>query len=244
MINGTPPWAGAFDDSTGQSWLTVTLDDRNGAVGVLVLASDRPGAYAAADLGLAAALVGQGMVAYDNARLFSRVTELATTDSLTGVANRRRFFELAERSLAAAQAAGGPLTALMVDIDHFKRINDAHGHQVGDDVIKGVVQRMLAVLPASGLVARYGGEEFAVLLPGVDTAGAELAEALRAAVAGTPVDTRSGPIPVTISVGLARLHPADPNPDTLLGRADAGLYAAKQAGRNRVVAHDPDDLPL
>ena len=244
MINGTPPWAGAFADSTGQSWLTVTLDDRNGAVGVLVLASDRPGAYAAADLGVAAALVGQGMVAYDNARLFSRVNELATTDSLTGVANRRRFFDLAERALAGAKAAGGPVTALMVDIDHFKRINDAHGHQVGDDVIKEVVQRLLGGLPANGLVARYGGEEFAVLLPGIDASGEELAEGLRASVAGTPVDTRSGPIPVTISVGLARLRPTDPTPDTLLGRADAGLYAAKLAGRNRVVAHDPEHLPL
>jgi diguanylate cyclase (GGDEF)-like protein len=243
MINGTPPWAGAFDDATGQSWLTVTLDDRNGAVGVLVLASDRPGAYADADLGLAAALVGQGMVAFDNARLFSRVTELATTDSLTGVANRRRFFELAERSLATARAADGPVTALMVDIDHFKRINDAHGHQVGDDVIKGVVQRLLGGLPAHGLVARYGGEEFAVLLPGVDGDGPQLAEALRAAVAGAPLDTRCGPIPVTISVGLARLRATDPTADTLLGRADAGLYAAKQGGRNRVVAHDPEHLP-
>jgi diguanylate cyclase (GGDEF)-like protein len=244
MISGTPLWAGAFDDSTGQSWLTVTLDDRNGAVGVLVLASDRPGAYAAADLGLAAALVGQGMVAFDNARLFSRVNELATTDSLTGVANRRRFFDLAERALTGAKAAGGPVTALMVDIDHFKRINDAHGHQVGDDVIKGVVQRLLDGLPATGLVARYGGEEFAVLLPGVDSAGPEFAEALRAAVAGSPVDTRSGPIPVTISIGLARLRATDPTPDALLGRADAGLYAAKQAGRNRVVAHGPEHLPV
>jgi diguanylate cyclase (GGDEF)-like protein len=244
MISGTPPWAGAFADATAQSWLTVTLDDRDGALGVLVLASDRPEAYAAADLGLAAALVGQGMVAYDNARLFSRVTELATTDSLTGVANRRRFFELAERSLAAAHAAGGPVTALMVDIDHFKRINDAHGHQVGDDVIKGVVRRLLDGLPADGLVARYGGEEFAVLLPGVDAAGAALAESLRTAVALTPVGTRAGAIPVTISVGLARLRPGDLTPDALLGRADAGLYAAKQGGRNRVVAHDPEHLPL
>jgi len=132
----------------------------------------------------------------------------------------------------------------MVDIDHFKRINDAHGHQVGDDVIKGVVQRLLDGLPADGLFARYGGEEFAVLLPGVDAAGPELAEALRAAVAGSPVDTRSGPIPVTISIGLARLRATDATPDSLLGRADAGLYAAKQAGRNRVLAHDPEHLPV
>ncbi|GID92654.1 diguanylate cyclase [Amorphoplanes digitatis] len=238
MLSGTPPWAGSLDDSTGQSWLAVTLDDRNGAVGVLVLASDRPGAYAAADLGVAAALVGQGMVAYDNARLFSRVNELATTDSLTGVANRRRFFELAERSLTVARAKDGPVTALMVDIDHFKRINDAYGHQTGDDVIKGVVGRLLVGLPTEGLVARYGGEEFAVLLPGIDTSGPDLAEELRAVVGGSPIDTRSGPIPVTISIGLARLRTEDATPDTLLGRADAGLYEAKQAGRNRVVAHD------
>ena len=233
LIAGTPPWAGALADSAGESWLTVTLDDRDGALGVLVLASDRPGAYAAADLGVAAALVGQGMVAYDNARLFSRVNELATTDSLTGVANRRRFFELAERSLAGSREQAG----LMIDIDHFKRINDAYGHQTGDDVIRGVVDRLLAGLPADGLVARYGGEEFALLLPDVDDAGPELAEALRAAVADTPIDTRSGPIPVTVSIGLAWLRPSDPTVDTLLGRADAGLYAAKQGGRNRVVAH-------
>jgi diguanylate cyclase (GGDEF)-like protein len=238
ILSGTPPWAGSLDDSTGQSWLTVTLDDRNGAVGVLVLASDRPGAYAAGDLGVAAALVGQGMVAYDNARLFSRVNELATTDSLTGVANRRRFFELAERSLTVSRAKGGPVTALMVDIDHFKRINDAYGHQTGDDVIKGVVGRLLVGLPKDGLVSRYGGEEFAVLLPGIDESGPDLAEKLRAVVGGSPIDTRSGPIPVTISIGLARLRPEDATADTLLGRADARLYTAKQAGRNRVVAHE------
>ncbi|GGQ54955.1 diguanylate cyclase [Couchioplanes azureus] len=238
MISGTPAWASALGDYAGASWLTVTLDDREGAVGVLVLASERANAYAAADLGVAAALVGQGMVAYDNARLFSRINELATTDSLTGVANRRRFFELAEKSLGAARAAGSPVTALMIDIDHFKRINDTYGHQTGDDVIRAVVTRLLACLPPDGLVARYGGEEFAVLLPGIREDGPVLAEKLRAAIDGTPLDTRTGPIPATISVGLARLRPTDATADALLGRADAGLYAAKQAGRNRVMAHD------
>ncbi|PRY18717.1 diguanylate cyclase [Pseudosporangium ferrugineum] len=238
LISGTPAWASALGDYPGASWLTVTLDDREGALGVLVLASGRPQAYAAADLGVAAALVGQGMVAYDNARLFTRITELATTDSLTGVANRRRFFELAERSLASARQAGSPVTALMIDIDHFKRINDAYGHQTGDDVIRQVVARLLAGLPPDGLIARYGGEEFAVLLPGVREDGPALAEKLRSAIDGAPVETRTGPIPVTISVGLARLRPSDTTPDVLLGRADAGLYAAKQGGRNRVMAHD------
>ncbi|UQU66977.1 diguanylate cyclase [Couchioplanes caeruleus] len=238
LTPGTPSWASSLGSHTGGSWLTVTLDDRDGPVGVLVLASERANAYAAADLGVAAALVGQGMVAYDNARLFSRINELATTDSLTGVANRRRFFELAERSLGAARRSGDPVTALMIDIDHFKRINDTYGHQTGDDVIRGVVDRLLAGLPPDGLVARYGGEEFAVLLPGICEDGPALAEKLRAAVDGSPVETRTGAIPVTISVGLARLRPSDATADTLLGRADAGLYAAKQGGRNRVVAHE------
>ncbi|GAA2539803.1 hypothetical protein GCM10010435_03930 [Winogradskya consettensis] len=238
LTAGVPTWASALGDYTGASWLTVTLDDREGMVGVLVLASEQAGIYTAAELGVAAALVGQGMVAYDNARLFSRINELATTDSLTGVANRRRFFELAERSVTAALDARRPITALMIDIDHFKRINDSHGHQTGDDVIKGVVARVLSCVPSDGLVARYGGEEFAVLLPGVADDGFAIAEKVRAAVDGSPIETRTGNIPVTISVGLSRLRQQDNTPDALLGRADAGLYEAKQGGRNRVVAHD------
>ncbi|WP_161952660.1 diguanylate cyclase [Actinoplanes sp. TFC3] len=238
LTGGVPAWAAALGDYTGESWLTVTLDDREGMVGVLVLASEKEGVYTAAELGVAAALVGQGMVAYDNARLFSRINELATTDSLTGVANRRRFFELAERSVTTAHEARRAITALMIDIDHFKRINDTYGHQTGDDVIKGVVARVLTCVPPDGLVARYGGEEFAVLLPGVAEDGQAIAEKVRAAVDGAPIETRTGDITVTISVGLSRLRGSDTTPDALLGRADAGLYAAKQAGRNRVMAHD------
>ncbi|WP_305782307.1 diguanylate cyclase [Symbioplanes lichenis] len=237
LTAGTPPWAAALGDWAGTSWLTVTLDDREGMVGVLILASEKEGVYTAAELGVAAALVSQGMVAYDNARMFTRINELATTDSLTGVANRRRFFELAERQLVAALDGRRPVTALMLDIDHFKKINDTYGHQAGDDVIKEVAERVVACVPPDGIVARYGGEEFAVLLPGVADDGPAIAEKVRAAIAGTEVDTRIGDIPVTVSVGLSVLR-ADDTPDALLARADAGLYEAKQAGRNRVMAHD------
>jgi diguanylate cyclase (GGDEF)-like protein len=199
---------------------------------VLVLAATRSDAYGDAHLGVAAAMVGQGLVAYENALLFSRVQELATTDSLTGVANRRHFFDLAQPTLAESRTAGRPLAAIMIDIDHFKSINDTYGHQVGDDVIRGVVDRLRHGTPDGALLARYGGEEFVLLLP---DAGTALAERLRADVAGTPVATRGGPVDVTISLGLAFQQDTDLGPDTLLARADAGLYRAKQAGRDRVV---------
>jgi diguanylate cyclase (GGDEF)-like protein len=209
------------------------LETRDGPAGVLVLAATAPDAWTDADLGVVAALASQAMVAYENARLFSQVNEMATTDSLTGVANRRRFFELAR----SAFGSGQPLSALMIDIDHFKKINDSYGHQVGDDVITGVVARLVA--RTSGIVGRYGGEEFALLLPGVSSSADAVGEALRAAVADEPIDTRGGPVTVTISVGVAVRRGPEETPDTLLGRADAGLYAAKQGGRNRVVAHQP-----
>jgi diguanylate cyclase (GGDEF)-like protein len=219
------------DDMAG--WLVMPLETRDGPAGVLVLAATDADAWTDADLGVVGALASQAMVAYENARLFSQVNEMATTDSLTGVANRRRFFELARAAFEDPE----PLAALMIDIDHFKKINDSYGHQVGDDVISGVVARLVA--RTSGIVGRYGGEEFALLLPGVSVEADAVGEALRSAVADRPIETRGGPVTVTISVGVAVRRGADETPDTLLGRADAGLYAAKQGGRNRVVAHQP-----
>jgi diguanylate cyclase (GGDEF)-like protein len=219
-IHRAAPWGDA-------SWLTVPLEARDGRLGVLVLAAARPDGFGDADLGLAAALVGQALVAYENARLFSRVQELATTDSLTGIANRRHFFDRAAPLLRAARR---PITALMIDIDHFKRINDTYGHQVGDDVIRAVVDRLRDGAPAGALLARYGGEEFVLLAD----AGQDLAERLRADVAGSPVRTRGGPVDVTISLGRATAT-GDEGLDGLLARADAALYRAKADGRDRVV---------
>ncbi len=217
------------------SWLVVPLTVRDGRLGVLVLAAAAPDAYGDAEVGLAAALAGQGMVAYENARLFDQVRALATTDPLTGVADRRHFFELARREVALAHRGGRPLAAVIVDIDHFKQVNDTYGHQAGDDVIRGVVERLRRRHRETDLLARYGGEEFVLLLPDVGDAGPVIAERLRAEVAASPVPTRRGPVPVTISVGVAHLRPDDAEPDTLFGRADESLYQAKQAGRDRVV---------
>ncbi|MEV4636771.1 diguanylate cyclase [Actinoplanes sp. NPDC049548] len=215
------------------AWLAVPLHGRDGLVAVLFLGGDH---FDDGHRQVVSTLAGQGMSAYDNAELFSRVERLATTDGLTGVANRRHAFQLGETLFGVARRSGRPLTAVMVDIDHFKGINDRYGHACGDDVIREVAARLGAVIRSSDILGRYGGEEFLIILPEAGTGGAELAERMREAVAAEPVPTRDGPVPVTISVGLAGLAADDDTLDTLVARADHGLYLAKEGGRNRVAA--------
>ncbi|MBB4691938.1 diguanylate cyclase [Paractinoplanes abujensis] len=212
--------------------LAVPLQHREGRAGVALLGGD---GFDDTARKVAAALAFQGMAAYDNARLFSRVQELATTDELTGQHNRRHFYAIAGALVEAAARGGRSLAAVMLDIDKFKGINDTYGHGVGDEVIREVANRVRAGIRHSDVLGRYGGEEFAVVLPDHgDDSPAELAERMRAGVAGTPVPTRAGPIPVTISVGVALLAAQD-TLDQVLARADHALYQAKETGRNRVV---------
>jgi diguanylate cyclase (GGDEF)-like protein len=203
---------------------------------VMVLVSGAVDTHLGDELAIASVLAAQGVAAYDKAALFRRVQELAVTDELTKIANRRSFFELAERDLAAARRHGRALTAVMVDIDHFKRINDVHGHPTGDDVISEVARRLGLQMRTSDLLGRYGGEEFALLLPDAasDEDVAILPERLRSCIGDLPLPTSSGPVSATISIGVARLLPSDANIGALLARADEALYRAKADGRNCV----------
>ena len=157
---------------------------------------------------------------------------LASQDPLTGAANRRALMQALETELARASRQHTPLALMMVDIDHFKRVNDHYGHLAGDHVLR---QR----LRASDVLGRYGGEEFMVLLPGTDLHGAaQLAEHLRQAVQAAPCEWQGQRIPFTVSIGVAASAdtPADPSrtSEALLQAADQALYRAKDDGRNRV----------
>ena len=166
-------------------------------------------------------------------RLKDELQRQAHTDSLTGVANRRSFFERAEHEFAHSRRHGAPLSLIAVDVDHFKQINDEHGHPVGDRVLQGFVQCCQDHLREGALCARTGGEEFCILLPGVPADAAQaIAERIRTAVAAACLSPEHPALRVTASFGVTGLGPADPHFGAVYSRADRALYTAKQQGRN------------
>ncbi|MCA3254105.1 MAG: diguanylate cyclase, partial [Alphaproteobacteria bacterium] len=164
-----------------------------------------------------------------------RSMRLASTDAVTGVHNRHHLMQQLGTLVLRARTTAKPLAALMVDLDHFKSVNDRFGHAVGDRALRAVGHELSAAVRGLDVVARYGGEEFAVLMPDSDLAAAELAaERVRAAV--ETLHTRHpGVPPLTVSIGVAAMRAGEDDGGDLLVRADAALYAAKTGGRNRVV---------
>lgn len=160
----------------------------------------------------------------------------ALFDALTGIYNRRWLDRRLPRLVRRHEFSKAPLTVMMLDVDHFKHFNDAHGHAAGDRVLAGVGQVLMDHLRPTDLSARYGGEEFTVILPDTDLAGGHVAaERVRQTVASRTFDDGQGGElpPVTVSIGLAQLDPGE-DAQTLLGRADRALYGAKSGGRDRV----------
>jgi two-component system cell cycle response regulator len=165
--------------------------------------------------------------------------ELAVTDQLTGLHNRRYMTGQLGALVSRAVRGGEPVAALMIDIDRFKQINDGFGHDVGDDVLREFAVRLASNVRAVDLPCRYGGEEFVVIMPDTRLADAEkIAERIRLHVAGSPFRTSRGgePLTVTISIGVAATLAPDDTPDALIRRSDEALYAAKASGRNVVIA--------
>jgi len=162
------------------------------------------------------------------------IYRLTITDGLTQVANKRHFVEFLERELARAIRHGRPLSLVLFDLDHFKRINDRFGHLAGDRVLNGIAALVSAQVRRDELLARYGGEEFAVVLPETSLDAAALfCERIRAGIESATFDFDGEPLQATVSLGVTELVPTD-TLESLIARADALLYEAKESGRNRV----------
>ncbi|MGN6377796.1 MAG: GGDEF domain-containing protein [Gaiellales bacterium] len=206
-------------------------------LGLVTVVDPEGGAFGAGDVETLAGLAVQAGVAIENARLHRVVEQQAVTDALTGLANRRQFYEVLGREYERAQRFGHELGLILLDIDDFKQINDTLGHLAGDAVLHAIGQTVLSMIREIDVAARYGGEEFAILLPQTGREGAaQLAQRLRGAIAerdivfaGTPVEG------VTASFGVAAGPEDGVTQLDLIASADAALYEAKRGGKNDVV---------
>jgi diguanylate cyclase (GGDEF)-like protein len=219
-----------------ESLLAVPLRSRNRNLGALVL-TGRQGAFTASAARVLGILANQAAATLTVIEFKERHKELAEHDALTGLFNRRAFDDHLARAVAREDRQGGRFALLLLDIDHFKKINDTYGHPSGDAALRGVARLLGRLLRKGDLASRYGGEEFAAILPGSDEAGAlRMAERLRQALEQDRLVFEGARLAVTASFGAA-VWPADGREaPALLASADRALYAAKQAGRNRVAA--------
>ena len=160
----------------------------------------------------------------------------AVTDQLTGLYNRRAFAPLGEKEVGRARRYRRPLSLILFDIDHFKRVNDSHGHLIGDHVLEVLTRLVGKTTRATDIVCRYGGEEFIVLMPEASREeGLAMAERLRQEISRMTVVTAGGTLSLTVSLGVAALRPEeDDNLESLIARADRAMYQAKAAGRDTV----------
>lgn len=220
-----------------RSYAGVPICRREEVIGFLNLDSSTPNFFTPAHAQSLAAFASQAAVAIENARLYEHDHILSITDGLTGLYNSRYFYDLARLEFDRSRRYHGSLSVVMIDIDHFKLVNDTYGHQIGDDVLREIARRIKACLRVVDVAARYGGEEFVILMAQTDEFEAgNAAERILAAVAEFPVELPEGlTIPITISLGVASLADDHENLHRLVKCADDALYKAKAAGRNKLV---------
>jgi diguanylate cyclase (GGDEF)-like protein len=222
------------------SLLVLPLSVHREVLGTLILGSREPGGFGADVRVILQVLAGHVAVSLANARMVKRLEELATTDGLTGLLNKRALTETARQKLRSAQRFKKPLSVLVCDLDHFKRVNDSYGHDVGDRVIVGFADVLRRAKRETDAVGRFGGEEFVVVCEQTDPAGAELlALRVRQELAATTFVTQDGPLTVTCSVGVATYPQAGEDWDELFKATDEALYASKRGGRDRVTLWSP-----
>ena len=204
-------------------------------LGALALNSSQHGAFTEEDLRLLVSFAATATAAIRNAQLHAEVQKQAITDTLTNLYNRRGLFELGRREIERARRFGRPISAIMLDIDNMKQVNDTHGHSTGDQVLIAFAERLNKNVRGIDVLGRYGVDEFSILLPETDLFSAsQVAERVRRCIADTQVKTDSINLKITASLGVARSTPETPDLNVLLDRADMAMYIAKQAGGNRV----------
>lgn len=223
-----------------RSYVGVPLILLDQVVGVISMQSLQPYAYTSEQVNLLQTIATQAAIAVQNARLYDQMKQLAITDSVTLLYTRRHFTTLGRSEVERALRYNRVLSVMMVDIDHFKQVNDTYGHNSGDIVLQVVAMVTRQALRATDLIGRWGGEEFVLVLPEADQSGALLiAERIRRMVADAKIPLPEATIQVTISIGVSTLSKACSSLDALVDCADRAMYLAKQGGRNQVRAVDP-----
>ncbi len=232
-------WVHRLDISWARSYLGAPIRVEGKPVGFLSLLSKRPGFFTPEHADRLMTFANQTAVALQKVRQIERLHLLATTDVLTGLANRRHFLERAEHEFERSRRYFDPITALMFDVDHFKQVNDSFGHAAGDAVLAQMAEVCVAALRKIDLIGRYGGEEFAAVLPQTGLEDARKAANRLAQAVGERAFMFNGQeVRVTVSVGVAEMLGAGDTLARLLDRADQAMYRAKQAGRNQVMVFE------
>ncbi len=229
----------ALEQQSAINWArsiaSAPLRSKGQVFGFLNLESSQPGFYDQTHANRLQAFADQAAVAIENARLYAEVQQFAITDELTDIYNRRGLFELGRREVERARRYGRSLSAVMIDTDKFKEVNDNYSHAVGDHVLRTMADRWRKAVREVDILGRYGGDEFVVLLPETEMDSAiQVADRLRQVICSTPIETPAGDIPVTVSVGVAAINEDISTFDILMEKADEIMYTAKTSGRNRV----------
>jgi diguanylate cyclase (GGDEF)-like protein len=220
-----------------QTWIGLPLISKERIIGILTLGSNDPDNCKPRRVQVLRAFADEATIAIENARAFQNVQALADTDALTGLFSRRHFDELALKTIEQARANGRTFSLILIDIDHFKRINDRFGHAIGDKALIAVANNLRGVLRTGDILARYGGEEFVVLLPNDPLPTAmSVAERLRKTIDHNSIDLSDQKLHLTISLGVAEMELTGMSLNDLFIRADNALYRAKEIGRNRSCA--------
>jgi len=218
-----------------RSFIVLPLPGRERIMGAMFVFWHREHVFSDDEVRLLMTFANQAALGIENAQLYAEVQELAITDPLTGLYNRRGLIELGRIEFARTRRFGRPFASMMLDIDHFKRVNDAYGHPVGDQVLQALAKHCQSSVREIDLVARYGGEEFVFLLPETNLEVArEIAERLRRTIANLSIPTEKGELSVTVSLGVAMYDENTLGLETMIARTDQAMYVAKHRGRNRI----------